>query len=221
MIVLSADAIARCTGARADRAQNRAQSLNEAMALYGIDTARRQAMFLANIGHETAGLKYLRELWGPTAQQLRYERDFTAPWPASAQEAKLPRFAKNRLAYNLGNYVKGDGERFRGHGDFQTTGRYNHAATRDRLRKRFPNMVVPDFEKDPEALATPEWAAISAGDYVARNKLNEVADTGSFDNYCDIINRGRLTEDLGDSNGWEHRLALYEVALPLLEFLHG
>jgi putative chitinase len=205
-----------CTGARIDRAQRCAAGLNSAMLLFAIDTKLRRAMFLANIGHETGGLKWLTEIWGPTPQQKRYERDFSKPWPASAAEAKLETFVANRLAYNLGNSQPGDGHRFPGHGMLQTTGRYNHAAARDRLRARFPEMVVPDFEAEPERLADPEWAALAAGDYIEMKRCNEFADAGDFDGYADTINRGRKTAADGDSNGYADRLALFKAAMKAL-----
>ena len=55
--------------------------LNAAMAEFAINTPARQASFLSQIGHESGQLVYVRELWGPTPSQLRYERDFTAAWP--------------------------------------------------------------------------------------------------------------------------------------------
>lgn len=191
------------------------------MRLYKINTAKRVGMFLANIGHETGGLHYLQEIWGPTDQQKRYERDFSQRWPSSLAESKLPTFAANRLAWGLGNSQKGDGLRFRGHGDLQTTGRSNHARVRDRLRARFPSMAVPDFEADPDQLATPQWAAIAAADYCDMKGCNAVADAGDFDGYCDLINKGRKTEEEGDTNGYEHRLDLYTRALPVLQTLLG
>ena len=185
--------ISRCTGARIDRATACAPGLIQAMALYGIDTRERQAMFLANIGHETGGLKWLTEIWGPTPAQKRYEG-----------------------RADLGNTQPGDGARFRGHGMLQTTGRFNHAAVRDRLRARFPHLNVPDFEAEPERLAEPQWAALSAADYIAMKNCQRFADAGDFDGYCDTINRGRKTAAEGDSNGWDDRLELYHAALAAL-----
>lgn len=76
------------------------------MAEFGIDTPTRQAAFLAQIGHESGGLHWSVEIWGPTEAQRRYEgrRD-------------------------LGNVQIGDGFRFRGRGLIQTTGRANYTAT--------------------------------------------------------------------------------------------
>ncbi|MEO8391234.1 glycoside hydrolase family 19 protein [Polaromonas sp.] len=186
---MTPDIVARATGARIDRATQCAPGLTAAMELYDINTPARQAMFLANIGHETGGLKWLSEIWGPTPAQIRYEG-----------------------RADLGNTQPGDGRRFKGHGMLQTTGRFNHAAVRDRLRKRFPEMEVPDFEAEPEKLAEPQWAALAAADYIAMKDCQRFADAGDFDGYCDTINRGKKTAAEGDSNGWDDRLALYLAA---------
>lgn len=186
---MNASTLARCTGARLDRAQRYVDAVNEAMSLYAIDSPIRQAMFLANVGHESGGLHYSTELWGPTPAQKGYEG-----------------------RKDLGNTQPGDGFRFRGHGLIQTTGRYNHAAVRDRLRARFPDRAVPDFEREPDELAFTEWAALSAADYWDMRGLNVWADKGDFDGVCDLINRGRKTEKEGDSNGWVDRAKLYAAA---------
>ncbi len=190
---MNSELIAICTGARPDRAERCAPALIEAMRLYQIDTPARQAMFLANIGHETGGLHYLTELWGPTDAQRRYEG-----------------------RKDLGNTQPGDGAKFKGHGMLQVTGRYNHAKARDRLRVKFPDMGVPDFEEFPELLADPKWASLSAGDYIERTNCQRYADIGDFDGYCDTINRGRKTAADGDSNGWEDRTKLYKAATRVL-----
>ncbi|WP_159273700.1 hypothetical protein [Variovorax boronicumulans] len=92
----------------------------------------------------------------------------------------------------------------------QTTGRWNHAAVRDRLRVRFTG--VPDFEREPDLLAEPQWACLSACDYWDMRELNAWADRGDFDGVCDLINRGRKTQADGNSNGWADRLALHKAA---------
>lgn len=84
--------------------------LNTAMGRYGIVGKLRGAAFIAQVGHESGQLRYVREIWGPTAQQARYEG-----------------------RADLGNTVKGDGFKFRGRGLIQITGRANYAACGEAL----------------------------------------------------------------------------------------
>ena len=63
------------------------------------------AAFIAQVGHESGQLKYVKEIWGPTAAQARYEG-----------------------RKDLGNTVAGDGSKYRGRGLIQITGRANYMA---------------------------------------------------------------------------------------------
>jgi putative chitinase len=155
------------TGAREDRASAALAGINAAMQQYAINTPARIGMFLANVGHETGGLRWLQEIWGPTPAQLRYEG-----------------------RADLGNTKTGDGSRYRGRGMFQTTGRANYVRLRDRLRARVTQEEVPDFEAVPEFLALPKWAALSAADYVDMRNLNRFADRGAFVDYVKGVNGG-------------------------------
>jgi putative chitinase len=186
---LTLNQLVACTGARIDRAQRFLPHLQFAMDEYSINTPRRIAAFLSEVGHESGGLHWTTEIWGPTAIQLRYEG-----------------------RADLGNTQPGDGEKFKGHGLLQDTGRANHARARDRLRKRFPDLAVPDFEEDPDALALPQWAALSAADYWDEHGLNIYADTDDIDGVCDVINRGHKTLKYGDAIGFPDRLARYGAA---------
>lgn len=84
--------------------------LNTAMNRYGIVGTPRAAAFIAQVGHESGHLRYVREIWGPTAQQAGYEG-----------------------RADLGNTVKGDGSKYRGRGLIQITGRANYAACGEAL----------------------------------------------------------------------------------------
>ena len=88
-------------GLSAERAEALAPHLNRAMKDAGIDTPQRAAMFLAQLGHESGGLRHFEELASGRAYEGR--RD-------------------------LGNLQPGDGVRFKGRGPIQLTGRANYAA---------------------------------------------------------------------------------------------
>lgn len=154
------------TGCTPKRAVQYAQHLADACRAYGIDTPQRLAAFLAQIGHESGALAHVVEVWGPTPAQQRYEG-----------------------RADLGNTEPGDGSRYRGRGLIQTTGRANHAAVRDRLRRRL-GADVPDFEAEPERLEEPRWAAWSAADYWEWRGLNALADAGEFEQITRRINGG-------------------------------
>ncbi|ETF08379.1 glycoside hydrolase family 19 protein [Pseudomonas moraviensis] len=84
--------------------------LNTAMLRYQIVGTRRVAAFIAQIGHESGQLVYVREIWGPTPAQAKYEG-----------------------RKDLGNTVPGDGLKYRGRGLIQITGRANYAACGEAL----------------------------------------------------------------------------------------
>lgn len=188
-------------GARPAHAELHQPWLERAMAAYGIATPARAAAFLAQLAHESGRFRYTVEIWGPTAQQLRYERDPGALW--ARRDTRNAATLRNALAFELGNSEPGDGARYRGHGLIQVTGRFNHARRRDRLRARF-GPEVPDFEAFPEQLAEPRWAALSAADFWDEKGLNALADAGDFEAITRRIN--------GGLNGYADRQALFEKA---------
>ncbi|HTH58255.1 MAG TPA: hypothetical protein VL728_19550 [Cyclobacteriaceae bacterium] len=177
--------------------------LNISMQKYEINSPIRMAMFLANVGEESAQLNTPRELWGPTRQQTLYERDFSQPW-----HDRLLKTDRNYLAFGLGNSESGDGFHKRGHGLLQTTGRKNLAA----LSKVFGI----DFVTHPELLEGAVWACESAGHYWLTAGCNQMADKNDFDGSCDLINIGRKTNAVGDSIGFDRRLAYFNKAKEIL-----
>lgn len=102
---MNSQELAICTGAQIDRATAFLPFIEAAMCAFDINTPARQAAFLAQVGHESGGLKWLTELWGPTPAQTRYEG-----------------------RKDLGNTQIGDGYKYRGRGLIQTTGRSNYRA---------------------------------------------------------------------------------------------
>lgn len=173
-----------------------APCLDAAMLLYEINSPARAADYLAQVGHESLGLLFVKELWGPqqVPAQQTYERDFTQPWGP-----QLVRGDRNFKAYGLGNVQQGDGYCFRGRGPIQITGRANYAQARDDLRKVLPAATVPDFEVDPVSLEQAQWGAFSAGNFWNRHGLNKLSDANDFTEITRLINGGQ--------NGTADRLA--------------
>ena len=107
--------------------------LNTAMNRYQIVGAKRVAAFIAQIGHESGQLKYVKEIWGPTAAQTRYEG-----------------------RADLGNTQPGDGSKYRGRGLIQITGRANYKACGDALGLELINH--PELlEKPQHACMSAAW----------------------------------------------------------------
>lgn len=130
---------------------------------WGIDTPLRQAHWLAQMAHESGSFRYVKEIWGPTAQQLKYE----PPSP---------------LARKLGNTELGDGLRFRGRGFIQVTGRANYTSCSIDLYGDRRLLTEPMLlELDPAA---------SAGWYWHMRGINKHADRDDIKAVTKAINGG-------------------------------
>ena len=143
--------------------------LNAAMQAHAIDTPLRTAAFVAQLAHESGEFRWMEEIWGPTAAQLRYE-------------------PPNALAAKLGNTQAGDGKRFKGRGPIQITGRFNYA--------KFGGLLGIDLVGNPALAAAPEVAFSTAGLFWQKNGLNELADARDFVTITRRINGG--TNGLAD-----------------------
>ncbi len=141
--------LAVCTGARADRAAKYAAALTSAMLEFRISTPPHQALFLAHVGHESGGLRWLTELWGPTPAQARYEG-----------------------RKDLGNTQPGDGFRFRGRGFIQTTGRANYERAGRALNLDLIGRPEQLSEPDPAARSAAYFFVSNGlGSYADRGDL--------------------------------------------------
>ncbi|OLF55425.1 glycoside hydrolase family 19 protein [Pseudomonas chlororaphis] len=138
-----------------------APALNAAMSHRQINTPKRMAAFLAQIGHESGQLRYVREIWGPTPAQIKYEG-----------------------RADLGNTAVGDGFKYRGRGLIQVTGRNNYRQCSLGLFGDERLLALP------ELLEQPQWAAESAAWFWQHNGLNELADRDQFNSITRRINGG-------------------------------
>ena len=156
--------------------------LNTAMVRYQIVGSLRMAAFIAQIGHESGQLRYVREL---------------------GSDQYLSKYDTGSLARRLGNtpQADGDGQKYRGRGLIQITGRANYAECGEALGL--------DLVNHPELLEKPQHACMSAAWFWASRGLNTLADAGKFDTITRRINGGQ--------NGAADRRALYAQALKVLE----
>ncbi|MGB6105609.1 MAG: hypothetical protein WBF88_17335, partial [Pusillimonas sp.] len=70
---ISLEQFRRATGLGAAKAIDWYQHVRAACIEFDIIGPARIAAFLAQVGHESGGFVYTREIWGPTPAQLRYE----------------------------------------------------------------------------------------------------------------------------------------------------
>lgn len=151
-----------------DRYRQLLPAFETAMREAGINTALRAAHWCAQLGHESVGLKYQAEIWGPSAAQRTYD---------------------GRMGNRPGT---DDWSRFRGHGWIQITGRDNHTAC---SRWAHARGLVPDadyFVRHPERLGHDQYVGIGPAWYwaVARPQLNVLCDRDDLDGVTRAINGG-------------------------------
>ena len=155
--------------------------LNTAMVRFQIIGTKRVAAFIAQIGHESGQFRYVREL---------------------GSDQYLSKYDTGSLAKRLGNTPEadGDGQKYRGRGLIQITGRANYMICGEAL--------ALDLINHPELLEKPQHACMSAAWFWASRGLNTLADAGQFDTITRRINGGQ--------NGAADRQALYARALKVL-----
>lgn len=136
---------------------------NHAMRAAEITNVERAAMWAAQLGHESVGLKYMREI----ATGAEYEG-----------------------RADLGNTCPGDGVRYAGRGPIQLTGRANYKAFTRWAQAN--GHTTLDFEAQPELLEDPKWGFLAAAYYwtAARPQINHLADAGDLEGVTRAINGG-------------------------------
>lgn len=142
------------------RAEDWADALTAAMVGGQINTRLRIAAFLAQIGHESGSLVYVKELGGPSY------------------------FAKYEGRKDLGNIRQGDGVKFCGRGLIQITGRENYARASGAI------FGDDTLLHSPQILEEPFYAAKSAVWYWSTRNLNALADQDRFTDITRAINGG-------------------------------
>lgn len=141
--------------------------INDALARYDINTPMRAAHFLCQIAWESGSLRYTEEI----ASGASYDT--------------------GRLAAALGNTPQkdGDGQRYKGRGLIQITGRTNY--------KLYGAAIGKDMEDVQQRnwllLCQPHYAADSAGWFWKSHHLNGLADLDKHTKITRVINGSTAT----------------------------
>lgn len=164
----------------------------------GITDPTEQAMFMAQMDHESAGFTRMEESFKyRSADRLMSVSNFAKNKGKDAIENAMAQGpeAVAELMYGgrMGNNEPGDGFKFRGRGHIQLTGRDNYAAMGEALGL--------DLLNTPELAAKPEIAAKIAAQYWKQNNLGGMAREGNVDGVTKRIN--------GGLNGIDHRRQLF------------
>lgn len=181
--------ISGVASARRDNAVSLIEGLRTSGPRVGLDAPHRLAAYLSQMMHESGGLVYDREVWGPTPAQERYD-----------------------TRTDLGNTPEkdGDGKLYRGRTAIQITGRSNYEQFRDWCRN-IMKLAAPDFVADPDAVNTDPWEGLGPIWYWTTRKLNAYADSNDLEMITRRIN--------GGLNGFADRLRYYtRAALVLLGY---
>lgn len=182
------------------------EHINNAMVRFGITERLAICAFLAQIGVESGQLAYVSENLNYSTSGLRTVFGKYFPTESMAKEyARKPEKIANRVYANRignGDEASGDGWRYRGRGLIQITGKDNY--------RLVSKSLDTDFILQPDLLAMPKFAALSAAEYWNRNGLNELAkrlggnaDADTFKAITKRIN--------GGYNGLKERMDIYNL----------
>lgn len=179
MITIESIQSACKTSAGKNKAVVFAALLAEICPQWGINTQKREAMFIAQLLHESGEFRYLAEL---------------------GSNSYLSKYDTGKLAIRLGNTPEadGDGQLYKGRGLIQVTGKYNYKKCGEALKI---NLV-----KNPELLENPRHAVSSACWYWQSRKLNRFADADDILGCTKSINGG--TNGLEDRKQYWEKLKI-------------
>ncbi|HCD5425691.1 TPA: glycoside hydrolase family 19 protein [Klebsiella aerogenes] len=185
--------------------------ITAAMKEFGITAQLDQAMFIAQMGHESGGftrlvenLNYAAESLVPTFGKHRITAQQAAALGRTATQSANQRAIAN-LVYggewgkkNLGNQVAGDGWKYRGRGLKQITGLSNY--------RKCGLALKLDLVTQPELLEQDENAARSAAWFFATSGC--LVYSGDVERITIIINGGK--------NGLDDRRRRFNLAKAVL-----
>ena len=179
-------------------------ALNATFDRFNILTPVQQASFIGQCGHECGQFKVLEENLNYRAETLIkiWPKRFPTLEFAKQYERQPRKIANSVYANRMGNRdeASGDGFRFRGRGAIQLTGHasYFHAG----------QACGQDFVMEPDLVATPQFAAMTAGWFWNTHNLNQYADARNFVLMTKKINGGTI--------GLDDRIKHIDMAIAVL-----
>jgi putative chitinase len=165
--------------------------LNETFEKFNISTVRQQAAFLGQCGHECGNFKVFEENLNYRAETLMklWPKRFPTLEFAKQYERQPKKIANSVYASRMGNRdeASGDGYRFRGRGAIQLTGHsgYYHAG----------QACGVDFVMEPDLVATPKYALMTAGWFWSTHGCNPLAENADWVGLTKKINGGTIGLD--------------------------
>ena len=178
--------------------------LNDTFAKFGISTTRQQAAFIGQCGHECGNFRVLEENLNYRAATLMklWPKRFPTLEFANQYAGNPKKIANMVYSSRMGNRdeASGDGYRFRGRGCIQLTGHSNyfHAG----------KALGVDFVMEPDLVASPKYAALTAGFFWSTHDCNRLAEAGDWTALTKKINGGTI--------GLSDRIKHTEEALAVL-----
>ena len=166
-------------------------ALNDTFSQFGILTPNQQAAFIGQCGHECGHFRILEENLNYRAATLMklWPKRFPTLEIANQYAGNPKKIANMVYANRMGNRdeASGDGYRFRGRGCIQLTGHSNyfHAG----------KALGVDFVMEPDLVATPKYAAMTAGWFWSTHGCNELAEAANWVGLTKKINGGTIGLD--------------------------
>jgi len=189
--MLTASSFQRATGVSNSLRDTWYPHIAASLSAFQISTLLRQAHFLAQTGHESAGFLKVEEglNYSENALTAKFGKRITAEQArAYGRNAMHP--ANQKMIASIiyanrngnGDVNSGDGYRYRGRGLIQITGRENYEA--------LVKQLGADVVANPDLLLGYRFAAMSAAAWWKNHGLNELADSDDVTRITRVINGG-------------------------------
>lgn len=189
---MTKDQFMKAAGLTQELADKWFQCVTDAMKEFGIDTPKRQAYFIAQIGTESNGFRSVQEslnysvtglqIFGARLTEAQRQQLGRQPGELALSPVRQQAIANIVYGGRYGNNLNGDGWKYRGRGLKQVTFRDNYTACGKALGL--------DLVNNPDLLLTDINAARSAGWFWKANNCNQFADAGDVNGMTKRINGG-------------------------------